>query len=237
MKKILVTGASSGIGAATTQLLIENQYSVLGLARNFSKLPLTSSFFNFLEIDLSDLKTLPSFLKTLVRDHEEIDTLVLNAAQGLFGFLEQLSYEQILHNLNLNLISQIYIAKAFIPLFKKRKSGTLIFLGSEAALQGKPQGSIYCASKFALRGFVQSLRSECQKSQIRVSLINPGAVKTPFFDTLHFKPKEGELHACQAEEIAKIILHQVKAPTGMVFEEINVAPLQKHITHIFESGT
>ena len=64
---------------------------------------------------------------------------------------------------------------------KKIGKGDVIFIGSEAALNGSRKGTIYCASKFALRGFAQALRDECSKSSIRVTIINPGMVKTGFF--------------------------------------------------------
>lgn len=237
MKKILVTGASSGIGQSTCELLLQKKYPVVGLARDFSKSTLCDPLFEQVNVDLSLVETLPKFLKTLSQNHLDLEALVLNAASGLFGFLEQLSYEQIIKNIHLNLLSQIYLTKAFLPLFKKKKRGTIIFMGSEAALQGKPQGSIYCASKFALRGFVQSLRAECHKSHVRLCLINPGVVSTPFFKALHFKPKEGELHSCHPIEIAKIIVDQIEARQGVVYEEVNIAPLQKQITLTSKSGT
>jgi short-subunit dehydrogenase len=92
--------------------------------------------------------------------------------------------------MNLNFVSQSFLAKEFLPALKRKALADLIFIGSEAALAGSRKGSIYCASKFALRGFSQSLRDECAKSSVRVSLINPGMVKTDFFQSLTFEPGE-----------------------------------------------
>lgn len=228
--KILVTGASSGIGASCIKRFTEKKYSTLGIARDFSKLDFSHELFKTYSQDLSDLKNLPTFLKALTHDHSDIDTLVLNAGQGLFGQLEQFSYEQMSKHLNLNLHSTLYIARAFIPLFKKAGKGTIIIVGSEASLQGKANGTLYCAGKFALRGFSQALRLECAKNHIRVCLINPGFVQTPFFDSLHFQPKDNEFNQCQPEEVAELILQQIEAREGYVLEEINLAPLHKQVS-------
>lgn len=227
--KILLTGASSGIGAAIVKQLIEKNHHVIGLARDFSKLSLKSPRFIPYEVDLSNLKQLPKFLSTLSKEHPDVEALVLNAAQGLFGQIEQFSFDQIQSNFNLNLISHTYITKTFLPLMKASKQGTLIFMGSEAALQGKSQGSIYCASKFALRGFVQALRQECARSQIRVSLINPGPVKSPFFDRLHFIHGKKPENYCLPEEVAEFVVMQIESRTGFVLEEINLGPLKRVI--------
>lgn len=229
--KILITGASSGIGAATAKKLLEKGHQVIGLARDFSKFQCKDAHFIPLEVDLSDLKELPHFLSSLAKKHSDIDALILNAAQGLFGCLEQFSYAQIQSNIHLNLTSQLFLTKAFIPQMKHSRRGTLIFMGSEAALQGKPQGSLYCSSKFALRGFVQSLRQECSKSNIRISLINPGPVKTPFFNEQNFIHGPQPENYCLPEEVAELIVLQLESRLGLVFEEINLSPLKKVIEY------
>ncbi|MCH9634206.1 MAG: Sepiapterin reductase [Chlamydiae bacterium] len=233
--KILLTGASSGIGAETAKLLLNHGHIVIGLARK--KAPISNSLFTSIQVDLSDLNRLPDFLMNLAKIHPDIDALVLNAAEGLFGHLEQFSYSQIQKNIDLNLISHIFITKAFLPQMKRNQNGTLIYMGSEASLQGKPQGSLYCASKFALRGFVQSIRQECAKNYVRVCLINPGAVKTPFFNNLKFIHGSSSENYCLPEEIAQLVVSQIETRQGLVLEEINVSPLKKVIQPKASNGT
>jgi NADP-dependent 3-hydroxy acid dehydrogenase YdfG len=108
---------------------------------------------------------------------------------------------------------------------KQHEQGDIIFLGSEAALHGARQGSIYCASKFALRGFAQSLREECGKAHVRVTLINPGAVRTPFFRELSFEPGMAADNAINPLDIAAAVLLVLKSRPGTVFDEINLTPL------------
>lgn len=221
MKKILISGASSGIGLATAKRLIEKDFTVIGLARDFSKTPLTSKNFVPLEIDLSDLKKLSVFLNKLIKEHPDISSLVLNAGSLFSGKLEQLSFEQIENSMNLNFLSHSFLVKAFLPLLKKQKKGDIIFIGSSAALKGKKEGSIYCASKFALRGFSQALKEECSTSSVRVSIIQPDLVDTAFYDKLHFRPKKD--HALTAEDIAETIDFILHLNPSVVIDEILIS--------------
>jgi len=131
--------------------------------------------------------------------------------------------------MDLNFTSQAYCARAIVPILKQKKRGDLIFIGSEAALEGSRNGTIYCAGKFALRGFTQALREECSSSNIRVSLINPGMVRTAFFDRLHFEPGAQESQSIQPDEIAELIAFLLKLRPGTNLAEINLSPLHKVI--------
>ncbi|MEM1283733.1 MAG: SDR family oxidoreductase, partial [Chlamydiota bacterium] len=185
---VIVTGASRGIGSAITDRLTKSGCKVVGIARSFNESHKELPRFTPYSLDLSVVDNLPESLKSLAKKHSGVDTLICNAGQGLFGNLEELSYEQIQQLMNINFLSHVYLVKAFLPQMKQAKKGNIILIGSEAALAGRRQGSIYCASKFALRGFTQALREECASSGIRVTLINPGMVQTSFFDDLHFSP-------------------------------------------------
>ena len=228
-KTILLSGASSGIGRATASLLLQRGYRVLGLARDFSKFPCTDENFVAIPVDLSALDTLPAFLEQLLEEHGPVDGVICNAGKGRFASLEEFSYAQIRSLLELNLTSQIFLARALLPGMKQRKSGTLIFMGSETALNGAKRGTVYAAAKFGLRGLAQSLREECSASGIRVSIINPGMVKTEFFDELDFQPGNNSDNFILPEDVAEAILLVLAARSGTVFDEINLSPQKKVI--------
>lgn len=228
-KTILVSGASSGIGRAVTTLLLEQGYRVTGLARDFSKFPCHNKHFTAVPMDLSDLDKLPAQLDALLRKEPVIDAVVCCAGSGRFGSLEEFSYTQIRSLLDLNLTSQIYLARALLPGMKQRESGTIIFMGSEAALAGGKRGAIYSAAKFGLRGLAQALRQECAASGLRISIINPGMVKTGFFDELDFKPGEATDNYILPEDVAGAVQLILESRAGTVFDEINLSPQKKVI--------
>ncbi len=224
---VVITGASSGIGLAIAKVLLDSGYTVVGLARNFSKSGLSHPQFRGIEIDLADLDALPNGLAALTSELGPIQALINNAGVGKMGFLEQLSISDMRRVMDLNFMSHAMVTKAFLPTMKQREHGDIVFIGSEAALHGAKQGSIYCASKFALRGFAQSLREECGKAHVRVTLVNPGAVRTPFFNELAFEPGPTADNAIDAADVAAAVLMVLKTRPGTVFDEINLSPLNK----------
>ena len=100
-------------------------------------------------------------------------------------------------------------------------------MGSEAALTGTAQGSLYCAAKFALRGLAQALRAECARAGVRVTLVNPGMVQSPFFDELDFRPGPEPDNYILPEDVAEVIVQALTARDGTVLDEINLSPQKK----------
>jgi len=229
LRHILVTGASSGIGQAICKRLISEGHKVIGLARDFDKSTYTDPSFHVISVDLSNIDLLPDRLKNLRKEFPTIDGLVCCAGRGQFGSLEEFSYEQIRSLMELNFLSQAYIIKTFLPGIKKRGRGDILIIGSEAALSGGRKGAIYCASKFALRGLAQALREECSRNGIRVTIINPGMVKTDFFNDLNFAPGDNEENYILPEDIADAALLIISSRHGTVYDEINLSPQKKVI--------
>lgn len=227
-RKALVTGASAGIGRAICGRMLERGWQVVGIARDPARAGFEGGLFSGMAIDLADLDALEARLKTLPRELPPIDTLVLSAGRGLVGGLGELSYRQIREVLDLNLTSQILVARAFWPALQK-KGGDLVLMGSECALAGRREGSIYTASKFGMRGFAQSLRDEGARAGVRVILVNPGPVRTPFFEKLDIEPGDHEHNALAAEDVAAATLHALDAPRSANFDEINLSPLKSVI--------
>ncbi|MGD8265155.1 MAG: SDR family oxidoreductase [Chromatiales bacterium] len=226
-RKLLVTGCSRGIGHAISSRLLDEGHRVVGLSRSIPGLD--SDRFTHVSLDLSDIDELPKRLRELDRQHPDIDALVLNAGIGRFGALEQFSAIQIRQLVDLNLTSQVLIAREFLPALKRRGSGDLVFIGSESALKGGRNGAVYAATKFGLRGLVQALQEECSTSGVRVGIINPGMVKTSFFDTLDFQPGDEADQHLVAEDIVQALLLMLDARPGAVVQEINLQPQKRVI--------
>ncbi|MEM7235887.1 MAG: SDR family oxidoreductase [Planctomycetota bacterium] len=229
---MIVTGASRGIGRAIAERLLAEGHDVIGLARSFAN-PRThlqvdgGGTFQAIDIDLESGRDLPKKLEAIRSEVGDVDTLVFAAGRGEFGHLEQFSYESIRSLVELNFLSAAIATRAFLPTLKKQGQGDVIFIGSEAALAGKRKGSVYCASKFALRGFAQALREECATSGVRVTIIEPGPVKTGFFDELDFEPGDAEENYLRPEDVADAVALVVDAPSGTVYDEIVMSPLKR----------
>jgi NADP-dependent 3-hydroxy acid dehydrogenase YdfG len=228
-RTLLVTGASSGIGRAIARQLLQAGHTVIGTSRDCTKFKVSHQNFSSIKLDLSLPDQIPAALKALEKAFPELDGVIFSAGYGKFGAIEQFSFAQIEQMMMVNFTSQAFITRALIPSLKRKPQSNLIYIGSEAALQGSRKGSIYCASKFALRGFTQALRDECGTSSVRVSLINPGMVKTPFFDSLPFQPGDGETQALLAEDIAKTVDYILNSNKNCVIDEINLNPANKVI--------
>lgn len=227
-RTVLVTGASSGIGRAIARKLLQQGHHVIGVSRDCSQFTRQFEGFSPVQLDLSVLNELPQKIRELEQRYPDIDAVVFSAGRGQFGSLEEFSYSQIESLLTINFTSQVFLAKALLPSLKKRKTGSdLIFIGSEAALKGSRKGAVYCAGKFAVRGFTQALREECGKNNIRVCLINPGMVKTAFFEHLSFEPGDDDSNAILPEDVAEAVSYVIHSRTQMVVDEINLSPLNK----------
>jgi len=234
---VLITGASRGIGRALSLKLLDAGNRVIGIGRDFSHWSLPRVGFDSVTVDLADLNALPKRLSQVAGDHHELDAIISNAGAGRFGHLEQFSPHQIRASVDLNLTQHILVARSFLPLLKRRGRGDLIFMGSETALSGGIKGAVYSACKSALRGLAHSLRQECAATGVRVGIVNPGLVRTGFFDELDFRPGEASENAIAPDAVANTIIAMLDAPSGTVVDEINLSPLKKVIRFGFPTGT
>jgi len=224
--RIIVTGSSSGIGFAVTNNLLSSGYKVIGVSRSGDAGQFENENYENVSLDLANIEALPEQVNRLARQYPDVHSIVFCAGRGQFGCIEEFSYAQIKSLIDLNFLSQAYLAKAFVPQFKKRNSGNLIFIGSESALSGSRMGAIYCASKFAVRGMAQALRDECSRNNVRVTIINPGMVNSAFFDGLDFVPGEDPENYLQPEDVAQAVAYILESREFINLDEINLSPLK-----------
>ena len=228
-RKVLVTGSSDGIGRSITLSLLKSGAKVIGLARDHSKFnPETKNYIKY-KTDFSNEEILLNTIAKIIKEHKDLDCLVSNAGFGKFGTLETFSAKEINDFIFTNLTSHMILTNKILPHLKKIRKGNIIFIGSESALKGGKNGSLYSAAKFGLRGFSQSIREESCSKNIHVSLINPGMVRTSFFNNLDFMPGEDKSNAIEPDDIGKIIIDILSTRNGSVIEEINLSPLKKVI--------
>lgn len=226
MRTVLLTRCSSGIGRAIRDSLLEQGHAVLGVARH-PDIDNAPTHYAPIRLDLSELDSIGDTLHEHLENHASLNAVISNAGAPAFGNLEELSIRQIRTHVDLNLTSHLVVARAALPILKRQTHSDLILMGSESALRGGKRGSIYCAAKFGLRGFSQSLRQECAASGVRVTIIHPGMVRTPFFDHLDFQPGESDENAIEPDDVATAVTLVLDARPGTVFEEIILSPLKK----------
>ena len=228
--RFIVTGSSSGIGKAICEALIAKKIRVIGISRNEARHYFDPAYYESHLIDLADTKNLPTRLTSVIEKYGQFNGLISCAGVGNFGSIENFSLMQIEESLRINLLSHIVLTRYLVPLLKKQNGGNLIYIGSEAALDGGKQGSLYSAAKFGLRGFTQSIRAEVAHKNIKVVLINPGMVRTPFFDKLHFEPGSNEQNTIPVDDIAKVVINVLEMTPNTSIDEVVINPIIKSVT-------
>jgi len=211
---------------AMAKALLQQGYFVTGISKTSGRETIKSKNFKMVNLDLSRLDSLPDELDKIVAAIDmPIRALINNSGIGKFGSVEQLSVSDMRLVMETNFLSHAIVSKVFLPILKRQRTlADIVFMGSESSISGGRYGSIYSASKFAVRGFAQSLREECAKSSVRVSILNPGAVRTSFFDDLNFEPGSESVNAINPEDIAEVLLTIIEARPGTVIDEVNLSP-------------
>ncbi len=231
-KVFVVTGASSGLGKAVAVMLLKNNARVIALAgRGHSNSAPQSELVGDMRVvhcDLGIVKELEDCFSSIIKSEARLDGVILCHGYGDFGSIEEFSSIQILDLVKVNLISNMLICRMIVPVLKKQKRGDIILIGSESGLKGGKKGAVYCATKFGINGFVEALREECAASGIRVSVVNPGMVKTSFFDKLDFAPGQDRDNYLLGEDVANAVSLLLEMPQGSVIDKINLSP-QKNV--------
>jgi len=221
-----MAGVSSGIGLACAKKILELNFEVLGISR--TKPVIDHPNLEWVACDLSSKKAIDELCKTHLKN-KNVDGLIYCAGVGHFGALEQLSANDFSKDMQLNCLSAMQMTKAILPAMKKNQAGFCVYLGSEAALKGAKQGGLYCATKFALRGFTQSLAEEVRSDHIRVTLINPGLVKTNFHNEASFEPSAEKGCSIDLDLIADQIVSLVQQKELGFISEITIKPYKNII--------
>jgi len=169
---VLVTGASSGIGQATAQLLAERGFTVFGTARKPAA-PMASKV-TMVPLDVRS----DDSVRACVERVGKIDVLVNNAGYSLTGSAEETSLDEAKAQLETNFFGVVRMVKAVLPTMRKAGGGKIINIGSLAGITAIPFSSFYTASKFALEGYTEALWHELRPFGINVTLIEPGFVST-----------------------------------------------------------
>jgi len=188
-KVVIVTGGSGGIGNEICKQLVTLGAQIIIVSRSNSysaklqnKITRTNPNNIFIEKDLRVYDAWEELIETVLMKFSRIDILINSVGIIIPGTIESLRINEIENYLNTNMLSIIYGARAVIPVMKKQKHGHIINVGSLGGIVPMPYETMYCATKFGVRGFSLSLAEELKNTGINVSLISPGSVKTKMLD-------------------------------------------------------
>lgn len=228
---ILITGGSTGIGKETAGLFAGKGALTIAISRNIEKLRKTKNEFekqglnlNIYACDVSKDQEVKSLISNIIDTYGHIDILINNAGLGYKVPVEDMTEEQFDEMMNTNIKGVFLMTKYVLPFMKKRKEGYIINISSGAGRNGITNMSGYCASKFALMGFTESVALEAKPFNIRVSVLCPGSTSSEFHQNIGVIDKTAREAMIQPEDIAETIHHMVIQPERYwIFEVVTRA--------------
>ena len=240
-KVALITGGSSGIGAAAAKIFAKNGYKVIITGRRKSKLEevkakLVAKYacdIKVLTFDIRDYQQTEKAIKSLRSPWNKIDVLVNNAglAAGL-NPIENGNLEDWETMIDTNIKGLLYITRMVSPGMVQRGQGDIINVGSTSGSQVYPNGNVYCATKAAVNMLTQGMRLDLYKKGVRVSEVNPAHVETEFA-LVRFKGDSekasiyDDFTPLRAKDVAKTIFFIVSAPKHVTIQNIVLAGTQQ----------
>ena len=235
----IITGASSGIGRATSIALARNNYDVVITGRRSEKLDLveeqirskTDADVLSLTFDIRDKEAVTDACAKLTGKWEHIDVLVNNAglAAGL-SLIHEGNVDDWEEMIDTNIKGLLYITRLITPGMVKREKGHIINIGSIAGKEAYENGNVYNASKFAVDGLTQAMRIDLVEHGIKVTAVNPGAAETEF-SLVRYKGDQEQADKVYegftplyAEDIAEAILFTVTRPPHVNIDDLVIMP-------------
>jgi len=187
----LVTGCSSGIGLETAVALAREGHFTFATMRNLKKAETLDAIvkdenlpISILELDVDNKESMDNAIEKIIERKGRIDTLVNNAGWGMWGTVEDVSIDEFKEQFETNFFSIVRMIQKIAPIMRKQKSGSIVNVSSVAGRIGFPVSPAYISSKFALEGLSECLRFELSPFGINVITIEPGVIKTNFFDSM-----------------------------------------------------
>ncbi len=222
-KIAVITGISKGIGAHLCQQLLDAGCIVIGMGRNTFETQ--DSNYSFIQTDIRNLEEVNHAFETILKQHDnKIDILINNAGLGYFGNVEDLPIEQWDEMFQTNINGMFYCTRKAVPAMKNNGIGHIINLSSIAGLEGMPMVSGYCATKWAVRGFSESIWRELRDFKIKVTCVYPGSVKTDFF--VNSPSIKAHDYMLMPEDVASMIVYALKTPDNFHQINLEIRPLQ-----------
>ena len=224
----LVTGCSSGIGLETAIALGREGHFTYATMRDVKKSGSLDKIVNdeglpikVLELDVDSEKSVDDAIAKIMEEKGRVDTLINNAGWGMWGAVEDVSIEEFKQQFETNFFSIIRLIQKVATIMRKQKSGNIVNVSSVAGKIGFPVSPAYISSKFALEGLSECIRFELGPFGINVIIIEPGVIKTNFFDSMKMAKKSNSDSVYN--EITSKVVSGVKMMAEMGTEPKEVA--------------
>lgn len=218
-KVVVVTGASSGIGKESAREFAKRRASVVLVSRNKDKLDEAARELSGYQTsvlvcpcDISKKEEVNQMSQQVIKKFGKVDILVNNAGFGIYGEFRNLKVEEIESQMATNYLGMVYCTKAFLPKMMEQKSGHIVNVASVAASFGIPSMAGYCASKFAMLGFSESLYHELKGSGVGITVVSPIMVRTNFFSNESFARMPRYTAALSPATVAKAVVRAASSP-------------------------
>jgi short-subunit dehydrogenase len=227
-KVVIITGASSGIGKETALLFALAGANVVLIARHEDKLQeVVSEIISYggrawgIVTDVADSTALEHMINKVIERYQQIDILVNNAGFGMLGSVEQTPLNEFRRIMETNLVGVFYLCQLVLPIMKKQGAGHIMNVASVIGRRATADSSAYCASKFGLIGFTESMQVEAIGTPVKISIINPGLTNTPFprgmSNPANRNPGNSWSHGVSPVKVAKAILRCALHPRREVY--------------------
>jgi NAD(P)-dependent dehydrogenase (short-subunit alcohol dehydrogenase family) len=209
---VLVTGASSGIGAATAELLAGRGFAVYGTSRRAEGRSPPAGV-RWLAMDVRDDASVREAVARSLAEAGSLAGVVCNAGYGIFGSVEEVPLELAREQLETNFFGVLRTLRAVLPSMRERRRGRVVIVGSLAGRAPIPFQAHYSASKAALDALVLALRNELHGTGVAASLVEPGDVATPFNDAMTWGDPAASAYGERAREVERRVREALpKAP-------------------------
>ena len=223
-KVAIVTGTSKGIGRATVEALLARGVTVAGWGRT-APTGLVHDRFQFFECDVRNEHAVAEALTNTQRElGPDVHVLVNNAGLGIAGSVDGFSSDDWRLMFDTNVHGTFFCTRAVLPLMKRQQLGHVVNIASIAGTTGIENMAGYCATKFAVRGFSQSLFKEVRNDGIKVTCLYPGSTQTNFFDDIPGTAINDSM--MRPEDIASAIVYSLETPDNFLIVDMEMRPLQ-----------
>ena len=241
VKNILITGATSGIGLATADKLLNEGHHVIACGRNTEKLTALKNNFSELEILKFDVADPNQVNHTLDKIKESVDVLINNAgnAHGL-DHIQDGDPDDWDRMIDSNIRGLLYVTRAILPEMVKRERGEIINISSISGKEAYAKGTVYCATKFAVDAITMGMKLDLNEHGIKVTSINPGAVNTNF-SKVRFKGDQQKadqvyegFKPLSGNDIAEIISFVISLPPHVNISDLTILPTAQANTSVID---